>query len=91
MALREGGPAVEGRSIAQLARGEPLFPPIDGLPAEVWQGRQCSGCHNWDRATLCAQGEFYTVGGGTENLRKAHPFGGGFKAQLRRWAVQGCN
>ena len=88
--LEIGDPIVDGLSLSALAQGQPLFPPVEGLPPEVWQDRQCAGCHNWDRETLCAQGQFYLGASGQENLVKAHPFGGGFKRALRRWAAQGC-
>lgn len=83
-------PAISGRSLATLVEGQPLFPPIEGLPPEVWENLQCAGCHSWDQATLCTQGRFYLTANAGENLAKAHPFGGGFKATLRRWAAQGC-
>lgn len=83
-------PAISGQSLASLVKRQPLFPPIDDLPDEVWQNRDCSGCHHWDRTTLCTQGRFYLGDNAEESLAKAHPYGGGFKATLRRWAAQGC-
>lgn len=83
-------PALSGQTLAALADGFPLFPPIEGLPDEVWKDRSCSGCHKWDRATLCTQAQFYLSDAGQAGLKKQHPYGGGFKQALRSWGTQGC-
>lgn len=89
--LTEGDPVVLGWSIEELAKGSPRFPPIEGLPTELWSDRKCSGCHNWNRKNLCDQGSFY-VGKEEEALgRIPHPYGGSFKFALSQWAEQGCN
>lgn len=89
--LETDDPAISGRSLAELAEGRPLFAPIEGLPAAVWEDRQCSGCHNWNRETLCEQGQFYLGEAGKSGLAKIHPYGGGFKQELLIWSSQGCN
>lgn len=88
--LSRGGPEIEGRSLAQLIEGSPLFPPLDGLPEALWKGQGCANCHHWDRETLCTQGKFYIDKPVERAAGKAHPLGGGFKLNLRRWASQGC-
>jgi hypothetical protein len=84
-------PVLSGRSIEELARGQPLFPPIEGLPDEVWKDKHCTDCHQWTRETLCEQGQFYLSEGGRVGLGKVHPYGGEFKQSLRSWSAQGCN
>ncbi|SPH24125.1 hypothetical protein DEA8626_03174 [Defluviimonas aquaemixtae] len=87
--LAIGGPEVEGRSIAQLIDGSPLFPPIEGLPEELWKEQKCSACHNWTQEALCEQGKTYQSN--EEALSKQHPLGGGLKRALKAWAAAGCN
>lgn len=88
--LVQGGPDVEGRSIEELVGGAPLFPPIEGLPPEVWQDRPCATCHEWTRAALCDQARTYLAEAGTRSLAKEHPYGGGLKRGLRTWAQGDC-
>ena len=89
-ALRSGGPEVEGRTFEQLIVGQPLFPPFEGVPDELWKGQKCTNCHQWTRDLLCEQGQFYLGLDATRSLQKPHPYGGGFKNNLRAWASQGC-
>ncbi len=85
-------PEVNGRSIPELIAGSPIFPPIEGLPPELWQGQSCSNCHEWTRDALCSQGEVYAAARevSERSLQKVHPYGGGFKQALRVWARDGC-
>lgn len=89
--LESSDPAISGRSIAELIKGKPLFAPIEGLPAEVWEDKTCSGCHQWDQETLCKQAQFYLSEAGRVGLSKVHPYGGGFKQAVRSWGAQGCS
>ncbi|MEO1105508.1 MAG: caspase family protein, partial [Pseudomonadota bacterium] len=88
--LMEGEEGVAGRSIEQLIAGSPLFPPIEGLPEEVWRGQSCSNCHQWAQDNLCEQATTYLGRDAAEVGAKAHPYGGSFKQNLRRWAEAGC-
>ena len=86
----DGDAAIIGRSLAELVAGSPLFAPIEGLPDEVWKGKQCSNCHQWTKQALCDQGVFYESNGTEFVARKDHPYGGTFKANVRLWAETGC-
>ena len=80
---------VNGKSIKQMIEEHsPLFPPIEGLPDELWK-KNCTACHQWNQARLCAQGKTYAK---TPRyaLRHQHPFGGVYKIALMRWAKSGC-
>lgn len=83
-------PAVNGRSIAELIVSEPLFPPIEGLPDEVWKGQACSNCHQWNQERICEQATTYAQANRERSLQKQHPFGGPFKQSLKVWAEGGC-
>lgn len=87
-----GAPEIDGRSMEQLIRGAPAFPPIEGLPASVWEGKHCPICHQreWTQKTLCDQGLFYIKAGEARMLSVNHPFGHAFGAALRNWAASGC-
>jgi uncharacterized caspase-like protein len=89
-AIAEGTPEITGKSIEQLILGEPLYPPIEGLPDEAWKGQKCSSCHQWEKANLCEQGTFYVNEPSFTAAEKQHPLGGAFKLTLRRWAELGC-
>ena len=86
-----GPPGIREKSIHELSMATPKFPPVDGLPADVWQDKRCSTCHNWSRENLCQQGGFYVKTGDEALARKRHPFGGAFKRALRNWAAAGCD
>lgn len=88
--LATGGDGVQGKTIEQLISGSPLFPPIVGLPEAAWEGKHCSNCHHWERDNLCTQAKTYLAENGARALSKEHPYGGGFKANLRRWAKADC-
>lgn len=75
---------------AFAAENSPQFPPIEGLPDELWRGQSCSNCHNWSIDALCTQANTYTTANAERALSKQHPFGGQFKARLRDWAKGGC-
>ena len=88
--IAHGDPVLKGKSIATLVGGSPLFPPIPGLPEDVWKGRQCTACHDWSQQALCEQANTYLADSGTRALSKEHPYGGSFKGVLRDWAEGGC-
>ena len=88
--LTTGSDAVRGRSLRELARSEPLYPPVEGLAPKYWQGKKCSNCHNWATNSLCDQAKFYLKAGEAAVRRKQHPFGGDFKAALAKWGEQEC-
>jgi hypothetical protein len=88
--LLEGDEGVKGKAIAELITGTPTFPPIEGLPDEVWKDQSCANCHQWNRERLCEQATFYTTPEGAANVTKKHPYGGSFKANLKVWAETGC-
>jgi hypothetical protein len=88
--LTTGGSVVQGRTLEELITGSPLFAPIEGLPAAQWEGKTCTTCHQWSRKDLCDQGKRYLDPAGAEALSKQHPYGGGFKHNVRSWASTGC-
>lgn len=88
--LTVGDPETIGRSIEQLATGSPLYAPIEGIPDAMWKGQPCSACHTWTRAALCDQGKTYLGPTAERSLAKPHPYGHGFKQNLRDWARGGC-
>jgi len=88
--LTSGGEGVVGKTLEQLIVGSPLFPPIEGLPEAVWKGKTCSTCHDWKRDNLCTQAQTYLAEDAARALSKQHPYGGGLKANLKRWAVNDC-
>jgi len=86
------GPApINGKSIKELVKGQPLFSPIEGLNDKVWKDKHCYDCHKWDKVTLCDQGGVYARNEPDHMLRKQHPYGGAFKLALRNWSLSGCN
>ena len=88
--LASSMPEIAGRTLHELARGAPMFPPVDGLDEEYWRDQPCSNCHNWTRENLCEQGKFY-VGKDDEVFeRLRHPYGGDFRLALRTWSAAGC-
>lgn len=88
--LTSGVAEITGKTIAEVTEGSPLFPPIEGLPDEVWKGKHCSDCHQWTREALCTQANVYVTANGERSLDKQHPFGGSFKKNLKTWAADGC-
>ena len=81
-------PSDKPRSLQQLADGSPLFPPIADLPAEYWDGKNCSNCHAWKKDNLCEQAQFLANRDANERIQ--HPYGGFFKDALKQWAAGGC-
>ena len=86
--IQSGGFPVQGHTLEQLVRGVPTFPPVEGLPDEVWK-KPCSTCHNWNRQTLCQQAQIYAQDI-KMTMRKQHPYGGPEKLAMRNWAQHGC-
>ncbi|MGB3246771.1 MAG: peptidase C14, caspase catalytic subunit p20, partial [Sulfitobacter sp.] len=76
---------------SQIVELSPSFPPIEGLPEELWKEQTCSNCHSWTKDALCTQGTTYVTANNQRALSKEHPFGGTFKQGLRVWASEGCN
>lgn len=89
--LTSGGPDLEGKTLEQLIEGSPLFPPIVGLPEQLWKGKTCSTCHQWTRSELCDQGKRYLPESGQAALLKQHPYGGAVKRHMKAWAENDCN
>ncbi len=90
MPFTNGGDAIFGKSIEELVTLSPLFPPIEGIPEELWKDQSCSNCHQWTKDALCTQGKTYVSAGNNDAVSKPHPYGGGFKANVRAWAEGGC-
>jgi hypothetical protein len=88
--LRDVDAEIDGRSIEELIRGAPLYPPIDGLPEELWKGQTCSNCHAWTRDALCDQARTYLGASAERSLQKPHPLGAEFKSVLGIWAAGDC-
>jgi hypothetical protein len=86
--LTQAGP-IQGRSISQIIEGSPQYPPVEGLPDSYWKDKNCSNCHQWNKAALCEQGNTYLTQTGEFALGKRHPIDG-FKQVLRDWASEGC-
>ncbi|MER9436561.1 caspase domain-containing protein [Mesorhizobium sp. M0618] len=84
-----GDPAIDGKSIAQLIKGKPLFSPVEGLDKSVWEDKHCDGCHEWDEARLCEQAKNFAANDASV-LRLQHPLGTRFKVALAKWAQGGC-
>ncbi len=82
--------AISGRSIADLIKMSPLYPPVDGLPEEYWKDKTCSNCHQWTQDRLCTQANSYLSLNMQRSLDKKHPFGGAMKQNLKTWAAGGC-
>ena len=83
-----GGYPVQGKSLEELVHGVPMFPPIAGLPDNVWH-KTCNNCHQWNQQTLCQQAQIYAQDI-KMTMRKQHPYGGPEKLAMRNWAQHGC-
>ncbi len=90
MPFTSGEEPLVGRSIEQIVTLSPAFPPIEGIPDELWKGQSCSNCHQWTKEALCTQGTTYVTASDDKAVSKPHPFGGAFKVNLRSWADGGC-
>jgi hypothetical protein len=86
--IKSYGFPVQGHSLEQLVHGVPTFPPIEGLPDDVWK-KPCDSCHNWNQQTLCQQAMIYAQDV-KMTMRKKHPYGGPEKLAMRNWAEHGC-
>ncbi|MES0100464.1 caspase domain-containing protein [Mesorhizobium sp. M0019] len=84
-----GDPAIDGKSIAELITGKPLFTPVEGLDKAVWEGKHCNGCHEWSEDRLCEQAKNFAAND-VSVLRLQHPLGTRFKVALAKWAQGGC-
>jgi len=84
----QGAFPLNGRSLEQLSNAIPLFPPIAGLPDEVWK-KSCTGCHQWNKERLCEQAQSY-ITDPANIFRIEHPHGGIVKNALFQWASAGC-
>ena len=85
-----GNDATIGRTLSSIFGTAPMFPPIEGLPEEVWKDRSCNSCHQWTRADLCVQAKTYIDKKPVKYQEKQHPFGGMLKINMRNWAIGGC-
>lgn len=83
-------PGLAGKSIAELIKMSPLFPPVEGLPESYWKQQTCSNCHEWTQDRLCTQATTYLSMNKQRSLDKDHPFGGVLKHNLKDWAAGGC-
>jgi hypothetical protein len=81
---------VSGKSIQDMIKMSPLYPPIEGLPDEYWKDKSCSNCHQWTLDRLCTQANAYLSLNMQRSLDKKHPFGGALKRNLKAWAAGGC-
>lgn len=88
--LAAGDATIVGKSIEQLITSQPLFPPFEGVPDELWKGQQCSNCHQWNHERICEQAKFYIGEQAERSFEKPHPLGPEFKKHLRSWAQGGC-
>lgn len=81
---------VGGRSIAELLEGTPAFPPIEGLPEELWKDRPCGTCHKWTPEDLCTQAKTYARPDAADRLAMPHPYGPAFRRALKAFGEGGC-
>ena len=90
MPFTNGEAPILGRSMVEIVTLSPSFPPIEGLPEELWKEQSCANCHQWTQEELCAQGNRYVSAATDDALQKPHPFGGMFKRNVKAWAEGGC-
>ncbi len=83
-------PELEGQSLLDLASGVATFGPADSVPDKTWNEVSCAGCHSFNQANLCEQGAYYFNHDKARLTRIQHPYGGGFKHKLMKWAEGGC-
>jgi hypothetical protein len=86
--ITEGPVPVNGSSLAELITGIPIYPPIPGLPDNVWK-KTCNNCHQWNQQSLCVQAKIY-LNDPKMTLRIQHPYGGPEKVAMMKWAKGGC-
>lgn len=87
--ITEGPTPINGSSLAKLITSTPIYPPVEGLPDEVWKNKTCNSCHQWNQQSLCVQAKLY-VNNPKMALRIQHPFGGPEKVAMIKWAQGGC-
>ena len=90
MPFTNGGEVLIGKSLEQIVKLSPLYPPVEGLPEEYWKEQSCSNCHQWTKQELCDQGMRYLEAPTDDALTKKHPFGGQLKVNVKAWAEGGC-
>lgn len=88
--LAFGNENLIGRSLSEIIEAQPQYPPIAGLPEEMWRDQSCVSCHTWTRADLCVQANTYVDMDPERYREKMHPFGGMLKINLRNWAQNDC-
>lgn len=88
--LKFGNDHLIGRSLAEVIKSSPIYPPVEGLPESYWKDQTCSNCHQWTRANLCMQANTYVDMEPVKYRSKQHPFGGLLKISMRNWAIGGC-
>ncbi|MEX0284720.1 MAG: caspase domain-containing protein [Paracoccaceae bacterium] len=88
--LTVGNAAVRGYTLEALLSGTALYPPDEAGLEETWQEQTCSECHTWSLDELCELAGSYLKRPPSGNLAQQHPFGGGLKLNMRRWAKHGC-
>lgn len=86
--LAFGEPPLRGASLAKLIEGPPSFPPVPGLPDDVWR-KPCAACHKWTKASLCEHAKAHVKNGAGTN-KTPHPFGPAFLAVLSAWTREDC-
>ncbi len=86
--IRFGEADIDGKSIADLIKGKPLYSPIEGLDKAAWD-MNCSSCHEWTKTRLCEQSRTYDRVD-VSIMRLQHPYGSRFKVALANWAHNGC-
>ena len=69
-----GNDGTIGVSLSNIFTTAPMFPPIEGLPDEVWKDKTCTTCHQWTRADLCTQAKTYIAKKPVKYQEKQHPF-----------------
>lgn len=88
--LSFGSQAIIGKTLPEIIKSTPEFPPVAGLPEEYWKDKTCAACHQWSQANLCNQAKNYIDMSALKYTEKDHPFGGVLKVNLRNWAQNGC-
>jgi len=88
--LAFGSDHIIGKTLPEIIELSPAFPPIEGLPEEVWAESSCGSCHQWTREALCTQAQVYIDQDPSRYRTKSHPFGGALKVNLRNWAMNDC-
>lgn len=85
-----GNEYVIGRTLAEIIESSPAFPPVEGIPDEMWRNQSCKSCHTWTREALCTQANMYISMEPSKYREKQHPFDGMLKINLRNWAQNDC-